>query len=80
MQGKGGAGLCGGVAVGPELDEGAGVGVFEPGFAQCVEAGHGGLLRVGDYAVDGLLAVDVGLMLKVAAEGIAYRLQHNTGN
>ena len=45
-----------------------------------VEGRDGGLLRVGDHAVDGLLAVDVGLVLKVAAEGIAGRLQHETGD
>ena len=37
-------------------------------------------LRVGDEAVDGLLSVDVGLMLEVAAEGVAGRLQNEAGD
>ena len=78
--GEVGAGLDGGVAVLPELDEGAGIGVFKPGFAEMVEGGDGGLLRVGDDAVNGFLPVDVGLMLEVAAEGVADRLQHEAGD
>ena len=73
-----GSGLHRGVVVGPELNEGAGVGVFKPCFAEGVEGGYGGLLRVGDNAVNGLLAVDVGFMLKVTADGVVYRSQHKT--
>ena len=60
--------------------KGLGVGVFEPGFAEGLEAGDGGLLRVGDEAVDGFLAVDVGLVLEVAAESVADGLEHEAGD
>src|ERR1035437_4127093 len=45
-----------------------------------VEGGDGGLSRIGDQAVDGLLAINVGLVLEVAAEGVAARLQDNAGD
>ena len=45
-----------------------------------VEGGDGGLLRVGNEAVDGLLSVDVGLVLEVAAEGVVDRLQQKAGD
>ena len=45
-----------------------------------VEGGNGCFLRIGDKSVDGLLSVDVGLVLKVAAEGVACRLQNKTSN
>src|SRR5580698_357936 len=70
VSGEVGAVFYAGVVVEPELGEGGGVGVFEPGFAESLEAGYGGLLRIGDEAVNGFLAVDVGLVLEVAAEGI----------
>ena len=75
VQCKVGTGLHGGVAVLPELDEGAGVGIFKPGLAQGIESGHGGFLWIGDNTMNSFLSVDIGLMLKVAAEGIAGRRQ-----
>src|SRR5579863_5366490 len=68
------------MAILPELDEGAWVGVFKPGLAEVVEGGDGGLLRVGDEAVDGFLSVHVGLVLKVAAEAVVDRLQYKAGD
>jgi hypothetical protein len=40
----------------------------------------GGFLRVGDEAVDGFLTVDVGLVLEVAADGVAGGLQQEVGD
>ena len=68
------------MVVGPELDEGVWAGVFQPGLAKSVEGGDGGLLRLCHNAVDGLLAVDVGFMLEVAAEGVADRRQHKAAD
>ena len=64
------------MAVLPELDEGVGIRIFKPGFAEVIEGRDGGLLRVRDDAVDGFLSVDVGLVFEVAAEGIVDRLEH----
>ena len=80
MCGKNRAILCGGVFILPELDEGVGIRIFEPGFAQMVEGGDGGLLRVGDDAVNSFLTVDVGLVFVVTAEGVADRLEQETGD
>lgn len=80
VQGEVGAGLDTGVVVLPELDEGAGIGVFQPGFAEVVEGGDGGLLRVSDQAVNGLLAVDVGLVFEVAADSVAGGLPQHAHN
>src|ERR1035437_6848350 len=44
-----------------------------------IEGGDGGFLRIGDQAVDGLLAVDVGLVLEVAAKGVVCR-RHQEAN
>ena len=71
VRGKLGAALDCGVVVGPEDNECAGVRVFEPGLAEMLECGDGGLLRVGDDAVDRFLAVDIGLMFDGAADGVA---------
>src|SRR5271165_3588772 len=76
LRGEVGAVLYAGMVVLPELDEGAGVGVFEPGLAQGLKAGNSGLLRVGNQGVNGLLAVDVGLVLEVPAHGVGSRLKH----
>ena len=57
----------------------AGAGVVEPRCAEIVEGGNGGFLRVGNDAVDGFLAVDVGLVFEVAAEGVGGRLKQEAG-
>ena len=43
-----------------------------------VESGDSGFLRIGDQAVDGLLSINVGFMLEVAAEGAACGLKNDT--
>lgn len=80
LAGEVGAALRAGVVVEPKLDERAWIGIVEPGFAEVVEGGDGGFLRVGNDAVDGFLAVDIGLVLEVAAEGVGGRLEQKAGN
>ena len=75
VQRKVGAGLDGGVVILPELDKWAGIGIFQPSLAKGIESSYGGLLRVGDDAVNGFLPINVRLVLEVAAEGIAGRRQ-----
>jgi len=75
VRGEVGAVLHAGMAKGPELDEGIGIGIFQPCLAQMVEGGDDGVFRIGDKAVNRLLPVDVGLMLEVAAEGVACRFK-----
>src|SRR5690242_9486569 len=65
-----------GVVIQPELDEPARLGVLKPRLAQMIERADRRPLRIGDDAVDRLLPVDIRLMLKVPAEGIAHRLQY----
>src|SRR5579875_2233816 len=67
--GEGGAAANGGVAVGPELVPERRVGVVEGCSAEDVEGVLGGGLRVGDEAVDGFLAVDIGGVFLAAADG-----------
>ncbi len=54
---------------------GLGFGSSSHAFAQRVERRDRRLLRVGDDAVNRLLPVDIGLVLKVAADCVAHRLQ-----
>jgi hypothetical protein len=68
------------MVVEPTLNERVGIGVLKPGFAESLEAGDGGLPRIGNQAVNGLLAVDIGLVLEVAAEGVADRFEKETQN
>ncbi len=68
--GKVGAFLRAGMAVEPKFNKRAGIRVVEPGFAKVVERGNRGLLRVGNYAVDGFLPKDIGLVLEVAAHTV----------
>src|SRR5260370_11185178 len=68
--GEGGTAADGGVAEGPELHEGAGVGIGEGLLAEDLERLLRGGLGVGDDAVDGLLSVDVGGVLIAAAVAI----------
>jgi len=63
-----GAALRDGMIVEPYLDEPVRIGIVEPGRARIVEGSHCGLLRIGHNTVDGLLPVDVCLMLEVPAD------------
>lgn len=80
MHGEVSAGLDAGVAVLPKLNEGAGIGIFQPRFTQVIEGSDSGFLRVGDEAVNGFLAVNVGLVFEVTAESVACRLEDEASN
>ena len=78
--GEFGAMLRAGVVVEPELDQRIRIGIFEPGLAQLIECGDRGFLRIGHDAVNRLLPIDIGLVLKVAAEGAVHGLGEEAGN
>ena len=62
------------MAVGPEFDEAIGMGIVKPDDRIRAEGADGCGLRIGNEAVNHFLAVDVGLMLDVAAESVCDRL------
>jgi len=57
----------------PEFEDGVRRGVVQGEFAELLEGLAADLLRVGDDAVNGLLAVDIGVVLDGPAEGVGKR-------
>src|SRR6185437_7459729 len=72
--------LDAGMAVEPEFREGVRVGILKPCAAKDVKSVDGGLARAGNDAVDGFLPVDVGLVLKVTADGVCAGFDEEAGD
>src|SRR6185437_6434105 len=72
--------LDAGMGVQPEFREGAGVGVLKPCAAERVESVDRSLPRIGNYSHNGFLPVDVGLVLKVSADGVCAGFDEETGD
>src|SRR5580658_8693187 len=62
------------MAVGPKLDKAIRSRIVEPDHRVAAERTHRRRLSVRNQSVNHLLAVDIGLMLDPAAEGVADRL------
>src|SRR5208337_4591050 len=80
VRGEFGAVFDAGMVVEPELDQRIRIGIFEPGLAQLIECGDRGFFGIGHDAVNRLLPIDIGLMLKMPADGAGRRLREEAGN